>query len=277
MAKTGGGLLLMLAIVALLSVPGFGAVKRYVPATPEQIETELLERINRERERQGRQPLSPQPLLQEIARSHSAKMAAEGNLSHFFPGWPSPTEKLRQGNACFLTNAENIAFSPAAVAEFIHAALMESITHRINILDERMFQAGIGVCKAENGYYVSEEFAAIIDCPSTAKVMALIENDLCRWYKEKFGHMPVILVEARSFANVSAQQFLINNPIAFEPLGDRKMRGITVCYNELETILAELKKEITSSIIKSMTVGVAWGRNMSFPGGAYSVSLLLFE
>ena len=277
MAKLGGGFLLLLVLAALLPVPGFGAVKRYVPATPEQIETELLDRINQERERLGRKPLSPHPLLQEIARSHSAKMAAEGNLSHFFPGWPSPVDKLRQGNACFLTHAENIASSPTPFAEFIHAALMDSILHRINILDGRMLQAGIGVCQAGNHYYVSEEFAAIIDCPSPDKVMALIENDLCRWYRGEFNSMPVILVEARSMANVSAQQFLINNPIAFEPFAERKMHGITVCFNEIETILAELKKEIKSGGIKAMAVGVAWGRNRSFPGGAYSVSLLFFD
>lgn len=270
-------LLLLLTACMGLAAPGFGAVKRYVPPAPEQIETELLEMINLDRELAGRKPLLLHPVLQEIARSHSAKMATEGQLSHHFPGWPNPEQKLSLGNVYFLVNAENVAFSPSPSAKLIHEALMGSVMHRINILDERMLQAGIGVCKTGSSYYVSEEFAAIIDYPSTDKAMASMENDLCRWYKEKFNRMPVILVEARPMARVSAQQFLINNPISLQPFSDRKIQGINICYNDLETIRAELKKEIKSNGITALAVGVAWGRNTSFPGGAYSVCLLLFE
>ncbi len=272
-----GRFIAALVLAAWLTATGAAAVKRYIPPTPDQIETELLELVNRERVRLGRRALQLHPLLQEIARSHSAKMAAEDKLSHYFPNWPFPEQKLRLGNAYFLASAENIAFSPTPHAEFIHQALMGSVLHRINILDERMLQAGIGVCKTGNNYYVSEEFAAIIDYPSTDKEMALMENDLCCWYKEKFNRMPVILVEARPMARVSAQQFLIDNPISLEPFSDRKMQGINMCYNDLETIRTELKKDIKSYGITALAVGGAWGRNTSFPGGAYSVCLLLFE
>jgi hypothetical protein len=266
-----------LAVFCLLAAPGLGDVKRYVPPTLEQIETKLLEMINHEREMRGLGPLLRHPLLQEIARSHSAKMAGEGKLSHYFPNWPSPEQKLRLENACFLATAENVAHSPTPFAEFIHEALMGSVLHRINILDGHMLQAGIGVCKTGNEYYISEEFAALIDCPSTDTAMALLENDLCRWYKEKFNHMPVVLVEARPMAKVSAQQYLINNPISIEPFSDRKMQGINISCNDLEAIRAELKREIGNGGIAALAVGVAWGRNASFPGGAYSVCLLLFE
>jgi hypothetical protein len=276
-AVVKGRFFLLLALCLRLAAPGLGAVRSDVPLAPDQIEKELLEMINLDRERLGRKPLLPHPLLQEIARSHSAKMAAEGELSHHFPNWPSPEQKLRLGDVYFLTNAENVAYSPSPSAAFIHEALMGSVMHRINILDERMFQAGIGVCQAGNAYYVSEEFAAIIDPPATDQVRVMLENDLCRWYRENFNRVPVILAAARSLATVSAQQFLINNPIPLEPLSDRKVRGINMCYNEMGTILAELKKEIKSSGITSLAVGVAWGRNTSFPGGTYSVCLLLFE
>lgn len=276
-AKSCGRLLVLVVVSLILSAPGFGAVKRYTLPTVEQIETELLEMINRDRELSGRKPLFQHQFLQEIARSHSGKMAAEGKLSHFFPDWPSPEEKLRLGNVYFLVNAENIACSQTPFAKFIHESFMASIMHRISILDERMLQAGIGVCKTGNNYYITEEFAAIIDCPATEKVMFLLENDLCRWYKEKFNTVPVILIEARLLAKISAQQYLINNPIALAAINEDKMRMVNVCYNIIETIFAELKKEITSNSVKSFAVGVAWGSNTSFPGGAYAVSLLLFE
>jgi hypothetical protein len=276
-AKRCGRLFILLMVSILLSAPGFGAIKRYVPPTVEQIETELLEMINRDRELSGRKPLLHHPFLQEIARSHSGKMAEEDKLSHFFPGWPAPEQKLRLGNFCFLVNAENIVCSLTPFSKFIHEALMASIMHKINILDERMLQAGIGVCKTGNKYYISEEFAAIFDCPVAETVMVLLENDLCQWYKKKFNMIPVILSEARLSAKVCAQQYLINNPISLEAINENKMRVINISYNDIKTILIELKKEIKGNSVKSLAVGVAWGHTASFPGGTYSVSLLLFE
>ncbi len=272
-----GLLLPLLACFLLPAAPGFGAIKRFVPPAPEQIEKELLDMINRDRELLGRKPLLADPLLQEIARSHSAKMAEEGRLSHTFPGWPAPEQKLRLAGACFLRNSENVAFSRAPFARFIHESLMNSILHKINILEERMRQAGIGVCKKGNDYYVSEEFADIIACPDVGKVTAFMENSLRQWYMESFGLNLAVTADAGLWARVSAQQNLIGNPIALDPFTDRKVQVIQVSFNELEPILAELKKEIKSNGIKSFAVGVAWGRTTSFPGGTYSISLVLFE
>jgi uncharacterized protein YkwD len=266
-----------LVLAAWLAAPAAADVMRYVPPSPEQIETELLERVNRERERLGRRALQLHPLLQEIARAHSAKMAAEGRLSHHFPGWPTPEQKLRLGNACFLASSENVACSPTPGAEFIHEALMDSIRHRINILDERMLQAGIGVCREGNRYYVSEEFAAIIECPSPPEVMIAIENSLCRFYGEKFGVTPVIAVAARTLAKVSAQQNLAGIPIMLDFATPYRMRAVNICYNELERILAELKKEMHGAGIEALAVGVVWGWTTASPGGVFSVSLLIFE
>ncbi len=276
-AHSFGGFIILFAVAALLSAPAYGAVKRYVTPTPEQIETELLEMINREREMFGRKPLVHHLFLQEIARSHSAKMAAEGKLSHDFPGWPGPEQRMQQGNFCFLVSAENISHGQTPVARFIHEALMASLRHKINILDDRLLQAGIGVCKSGNDYYVSEEFAAIIECPIPEKVMVFSENDICRWYKNKFNVSPAILSEARVLAKVSAQQDLIGIPIEIKPFNGYRMQGINICYNDLGVILTELKKEIISNRIISLAIGVVWGRKTGFPGGTYSVSLLLFE
>ncbi len=270
-------IMIWLSVLCLPPAQGLGAVKRYVQPSPEQIEAEILEMINRDRVLLGLTPLVPHPFLQEIARSHCGKMAAEDKLSHYFPGWPNPEQKLGQGNFCFLASAENVAHSQTPFAGFIHESLMASFRHKLNILDGRMVQVGIGVCQKGKDYFISEEFAAIIDCPDAGKAMVVIENDLCRWYKKKFNAMPVIAADARSMAKVSAQQYLINNPIFLGPVSDRKMRGINVCYNDLETILAELKKEVKNGGIQSFAVGAVWGRNPSFPGGAYSVCLLLFE
>jgi hypothetical protein len=272
-----GRFFLLLALCLRLAAPGLGAVRSDVPPAPDPIEKELLEMINLDRERLGRKPLPSHPLLQEIARSQSAKMAAAGVLNHYFPDWPSPEQKLRRGDAYFLACAENVAFSPTASAKFIHEALMGSPGHRANILDERMLQAGIGVRRAGDAYYVSEEFAAIIDPPATDRATALIENELSRWIEEKFARPPAILVAARPLAKASAQQFLVHEPVSMGPFGDRDMQAINMCYNALEPILAELKKEIKSDRSAAFAVGVAWGRNAGFPGGTYSVCLLLFE
>ena len=123
---------------------------------------------------------------------------------------------------------------------------------------------------------ITQEFAAVFACPAPKEAMVEIENELCRWYKEKFNFSLVTQLDARLLARVSAQQYLFNNPIDLQSGAAREMRGINVCYNDLGTILAELKKEIKNPAVKSLAVGVAWGRNTSFPGGTDAVCLLLF-
>jgi hypothetical protein len=270
-------LLLLLAAGLWLAAPGAGAAKRFVFPTPEQIEKEILDLVNRDRRLLGRKPLLPDPLLQEIARAHSAKMAAEGRLSHYFPGWPDPEQKLSLAGACFLRDSENVAHSQTPFAGFIHESLMASPLHQVNILDEGMLQAGIGVCKKGNDYYVSEEFAAIIACPDAGEATAFIENDLRGWYAAEFGQDLALAADAGLWARVAAQQNLIDNPITPAPLNASKVQVIEVKFNDLKTILAELKKEIRRKRTRSFAVGVAWGRSAGFPGGTFSVSLLLFE
>jgi len=269
--------ILLLVACAWSSTPAGGAVKRYVTPTPEQIETELLELINRDRQRLGREPLLPHPLLQEIARGHSGKMAAERQLSHGFPGWPALEQRMQQGNLCFLASAENVARGQTPFARFIHEALVASFRHRVNILDGRMLQAGIGVCRSGNEYFVTEEFAAIVECPVPEAAMVMIENELARWHQERFAVVPVIQSAARLPARVSAQQYLLGTPLDLRVLSAKGMHGVSICYNDMATILAELKKEICRSPVSSLTVGVAWGRNLSFPGGAYSVCVFFFN
>jgi uncharacterized protein YkwD len=266
----------LFVVLILLATAGRGAVKRYVPPTPEQIERELLELINRDRAALGRPPLLAHPALQEIARDHSARMAAANELSHYFPGWPRPEQRLQRAGLCFLASSENVARGPSPIARFIHEALMDSVTHRINILDGRMLQAGIGVIKEGEEFYVTQEFAAIIDCPLPEVVMVRIENELVRWHRERYVAPPVIESAARLPARVSAQQYLLGNPLSVGVASERGMHGVTVCYNDLAAILSELKKEIDRGPFAALAVGVAWGRNASFPGGAYAVCLLLF-
>lgn len=266
----------LLAVMILLTATVRGAVKRYVPPAPEQIERELLELANRDRAALGLRPLLAHPALQEIARGHSAKMAAAGELSHFFPGWPRPEQKLQQAGLCFLASSENVARGPSPLAPLIHEALMASVMHRINILDGRMLQAGVGVSREGDAYYVTQEFAAVIDCPLPEAVMVRIENELVRWCRERHVVPPLIESAARLPARVSAQQYLLGNPISVGVASERGMHGVTVCYNDLAAILSELKREIDRGPVSALAVGVAWGRNAAFPGGAYAVCLLLF-
>lgn len=271
----GAGRAAVLAAL-LLAGAGFAEVKRYVPPTPEQMEAELVERINQERALLRRPPLLPHPFLREIARRHSARMAAAGALSHRFPGWPDPEQRMQEAGLCFLASAENIAHGQSPYARFVHEALMASVRHRINILDARMRQVGVGVVRSGSDYYVSEEFAAIVGCPVDEEVMVRVENELWRWCRDQHGRSLVIISEARLPARISAQMHLRGIPFSLDPFSDRKMRGVTVCYNDLDLVLAELKTEIHANA-QGMAVGVFWGRNAAFPGGAYSVCLLLFE
>jgi len=93
----------------------------------------------------------------------------------------------------------------------------------------------------------------------------------------KFKMNLAVFAQARRWARVAAQQNLMDHPIAPAAYTDCKVQVILVTFTDLENILAELKKGIKNNTINSIAVGVAWGRKAGFPGGAYSVSLLLFE
>ncbi|HET6852130.1 MAG TPA: CvpA family protein [Pyrinomonadaceae bacterium] len=121
------------------------------------LEKQMLELVNQERQKVGLNPLAADPELTEVARRHSADMFARGYFAHDTPEGLSPFDRMRAANVRFLTAGENLALAPTL--SVAHTGLMNSPGHRANILRKEFGRVGIGIMDGGmRGLMVSQEF-----------------------------------------------------------------------------------------------------------------------
>lgn len=63
--------------------------------SPQETKIELIEAVNRERKRHGRQPLGSNAFLEDAAQAHARDMAKRGYFSHFTPEGASYVDRIR--------------------------------------------------------------------------------------------------------------------------------------------------------------------------------------
>ena len=121
------------------------------------LEKQMLDLVNKERQAAGLAPLQADPELTEVARKHSADMFARGYFAHDTPEGHSPFDRMHDANVKFITAGENLALAPTLL--IAHTGLMNSPGHRANILRREFGRVGIGVMDGGmRGLMVSQEF-----------------------------------------------------------------------------------------------------------------------
>lgn len=121
------------------------------------LEKQMLDSVNRERQAAGLAPLAPDPELTEVARRHSIDMFKRGYFAHDTPEGLTPFDRMRQADVRFITAGENLALAPTI--SVAHTGLMNSPGHRANILRREFGRVGIGVMDGGmRGLMVSQEF-----------------------------------------------------------------------------------------------------------------------
>ena len=121
------------------------------------LEKQMLDLVNQERQAAGLSPLAADPELTEVARRHSADMFARGYFAHDTPEGLTPFDRMRAANVRFLTAGENLALAPTL--SVAHTGLMNSPGHRANILRKEFGRVGIGIMDGGmRGLMVSQEF-----------------------------------------------------------------------------------------------------------------------
>jgi len=127
------------------------------PRPRPDLEKQMLDLVNKERQANGLNPLAPDPELTEVARAHSADMFARGYFAHDTPEGLSPFDRMHAANVRFTTAGENLALAPTLM--LAHTGLMNSPGHRANILRREFGRVGIGVMDGGmRGLMVSQEF-----------------------------------------------------------------------------------------------------------------------
>ena len=121
------------------------------------LEKQMLDLVNQERQAAGLNPLAADPELTEVARRHSADMFARGYFAHDTPEGLTPFDRMQKDGVRFITAGENLALAPTIPVA--HTGLMNSPGHRANILRPQFGRVGIGVMDGGmRGLMVSQEF-----------------------------------------------------------------------------------------------------------------------
>lgn len=157
---------LFIVLILALSILGSAAAQQ-TAATSEELQ--FVELLNAEREKHGLHPLTLDTTLIEIARKHSREMAEKKYFSH-----TSPTPGLKSPMDRYLTHVrrrpswalvgENLYYCSIVDVKRGHVALMNSPSHRANILDNRFDSIGVGAFVDDRGqFFVTQTYLAKTD------------------------------------------------------------------------------------------------------------------
>ncbi len=274
-------MLVVIFTAILLTAPALPSKQVEKPTpSPEQIEKELLYLVNKERLSRGLPPLPEDLKLAQVAGNHSLKMALEKKLSHGFPGYESLETRLRRGGLYFISFGENVAFSETYMSAIIHQELMDSPEHRENIVDPEYTHCGIRVVKADDDYYITQDFGRLFTPLATGEVEAELKKSLSLWFRDEFGYQLVFLAEMTDTARAIAEGKLrggdIRGYIASAPAKWGQFWLHSLLSPELQRIKDEIKRKIRQIQIMGVSIGAAFGRNSDYPGGTYAVAAFLF-
>jgi uncharacterized protein YkwD len=128
------------------------------PTVDQTAEERMLQLVNREREKNGLQPLVVDESIRPVARAHSETMFQQGYFAHVDPDGTTPFDRMRRGNVSFRAAGENLALAPTV--DVAHDGLMNSPGHRANILSPSFRRIGIGVADGGmHGKMFTQNFA----------------------------------------------------------------------------------------------------------------------
>ena len=133
------------------------------------IEQRFVDLTNAERWNKKLSVLSVNPTLVQVAREHSKEMWEKNYFDHVSPtpGLKTPMNRYISSLGHTPTWAclgENLFYCSKVDSDRGHHCLMESKSHRENILDHRFEQVGVGVFISPDGqFWVTELFLSQID------------------------------------------------------------------------------------------------------------------
>jgi len=267
-------------IVVFLSLTGFPSTaagsSKITYGDTRGIESKFFNQVNRERRKRGLRPLNDDRVLSRVSLQHSIKMAEEEELSHTFPSYQSLRERLQTAGLLVSKAGENIAYCKAYLLDIVHDGFMESPSHRDNILNPDFTHCSIKIVKKDRDIYITQEFAQLVTPLRQYGVAPEIEKDLATWFKKRFRSRLTLLPAVRSYAEFCAGENLRGGHVQEFNEKWGRFYVVNLIGPEIEVLKKELKKRIRHIKFQGAAVGVVTGAHPHYPGGAYSLSALLF-
>lgn len=138
------------------SQPGSGSQVPVPPANLTSEEQRIIDQVNQERIKNGRQPLQVDYTLVALAKKKSHDMAVNSYFSHVSPTYGTVYNMLDQAGVSYARAGENIA--KTGDVSRAHSLFMNSSGHRANILHSGYTHIGVGIAKRGTSYYVTQIF-----------------------------------------------------------------------------------------------------------------------
>ncbi len=130
-------------------------------------EARMIQLVNQARNSAGLPSLYAEQQLTDLARSFSSEMYLYNFFSHVSPVSGTLQQRISaRGITGWTLAGENIAKAPSVDVAF--EALMNSPSHRENILRRDFNCIGIGVVQGGNCLYITQEFMCFSPIPASA-------------------------------------------------------------------------------------------------------------
>ncbi|NIK11623.1 CAP domain-containing protein [Alkalibacillus almallahensis] len=120
-------------------------------------EEQVVNLVNKEREKRGLQPLTLSEELSNVARDKSQDMANQGYFSHQSPTYGSPFDMMSDYGIDYRRAGENIAQGQRS-PESVMQGWMNSEGHRENILNDQFTHIGVGYVESQGTTYWTQMF-----------------------------------------------------------------------------------------------------------------------
>ncbi len=235
-------------------------------------EQQFVVLINQERARAGLPSLTVDEHLTQAARQHSALMAKSNLMMHQLIGEPVLQRRLAAIGLRFDSAGENVAFDDSV--QDAHRALMASPPHRANILNRGYNSVGIGVVRAGDSLWVTQDFAHRLQAYSeTDAENTVIATFIRERQRVRSARVQVVRIsELRNLACSMAREGRLDTraPLALKNVSS------TVVYTEGDP--AQLPpnaiKMARDRNVQRFSVGACFARDDRYPAGVWWIVIV---
>ena len=287
-----GGLVLCLVGLALSASAQTPSQPRYVPRpphvtqvreTPGNVDTaaerEIVRLVNQERTSRGLQPLAVDDRLLAAARVHSQLMAKYGDVGHVVNGEKTVEVRLGETGIHQSRLGENVAMTEDAASA--HDALMHSPGHRANILKPEYNAVGIGVVRAGDSIFVTQDFALRTAELSVDEAEASVAEQFNRLrQRARVAALPVVAAPVLRQGACEMARADALNPAMFSRKGthpvERVQNMVAYTATDILTLPSDLVR-LTSEQGAGMSIGVCYSRSASYNNPVYWVAVVVYS
>jgi uncharacterized protein YkwD len=237
-------------------------------------EAQLVTMINQARAEHGLQPLTVDQRLTQAARKHTQLMVQHATLSHQFEG--EPTLQIRIANEDLPADSvsENVGVNNRNIAA-AHDGFMHSPPHRAAILDTTFTVVGVGVVRAGDEIYVTEDFARKLPEYSEPQAEAAAQTAIEQYVKSQGfrapGRRPQL--QLRRMACSMAHNDALNG---HDPLGLPGVRNALAWTAADPAKLPKGIAQLISPATSGYALGACFAPSVSHPGGVYWLVMVTY-